>query len=291
MPRARVSPAIELEYESFGDERDPLLVLVMGFTLQLTAWDVRFCEAIASRGLRVVRFDNRDVGRSTKLSAAGIPDFFRALSDRSVAPYRIEDMADDVLGLVGALGAPAAHLVGVSMGGFIVQEAALRDPARVRSLTSMMSSTGDRRVGRARPETMAALMAPPPSEREAVLDHAVRLWRAIGSPGFPFDEERVRARAGLAWDRDPDVTGIARQAAAVLSQRDRTAALAGVQAPATVIHGAADPVIDVSGGEATARAISGARLLVIPGMGHDLPEALWPTFVDAIVDNARRAVA
>ncbi len=292
MPRAKVSDAIELEYDVTGDAGAPPLVLVMGFALQMTFWDDRFVRKLADQGLRVVRFDNRDIGLSTKLSRLGMPDFMRAMTgDRSAAPYGIEAMAGDLIGLMDALELPSAHVVGASMGGFIVQEAAIAHPSRIRSLTSIMSSTGNRRVAQSQPQALAMLLVPPPTDRSGVLDHAVRLWKTLGSPGFPFDEAAIRARAGAAWDRDHDAAGVARQAAAVFTQRDRTADLAKVTAPALVIHGAEDPLLTLSGGEATAAAIPGARLLVIPGMGHDLPEGAWDTMVDAIVDNARRAVA
>jgi pimeloyl-ACP methyl ester carboxylesterase len=292
MPRAEVSTGIELEFDVFGAPEAPTVVLVMGFAMQMTAWDPRFCESLAGRGFRVVRFDNRDIGKSTKLAHAGFPDFLRATKgDRTAAPYSIEDMADDLGALVVALGVPAAHVVGLSMGGFIVQETAIRHPGRVLSLASIMSSTGDRRVGQARPEALAVLFAPPPADREGAIDHAVTTWRVIASPGFPFDEARIRQRSGEAWDRDHDPAGIARQAAAIVTQRDRTADLARLRVPALVLHGADDPLIEVSGGEATAQAIPEARLVVVPGMGHDLPEPVWSVVIDAIADNARRAQA
>jgi len=292
MPRAEVSTGIELEYDVFGQSEAPTIILAMGFSLQMTAWDPRFCESLASRGFRVVRFDNRDIGKSTKLAHAGFPDFARAMAgDRSVAPYGVEDMADDLGAFVVALGVPAAHLVGLSMGGFMVQETAIRHPGRVLSLASIMSSTGDHGVGQASPEALAVLFAPPPPDRAGAVDQAVTAWRVIGSPGFPFDEERLRKRTGEAWDRDHDPAGVARQAVAIITQRDRTADLAKLRVPAVVIHGASDPLIAVSGGEATARAIPGARFVVVPGMGHDLPQPVWPTVIDAIVDNARRAEA
>jgi len=220
-----------------------------------------------------------------------VPDFMRAMAgDRSAAPYAIEDMADDLEAFIVALGVPAAHVVGVSMGGFIVQEAALRHPGRILSVASIMSGTGDRSVGHARPEALAVLLAPPPQDREGAIEHALTVWRVIGSH-TSFDEARIRKRAAEAWDRDHDPSGVARQAAAVFTQRDRTQDLARVRTPTVVIHGADDPLIDVSGGEATARAIPGARLVVVPGMAHDVPEAAWETIVDAIVDNARRAGA
>jgi pimeloyl-ACP methyl ester carboxylesterase len=292
MPRAKVSDTIELEYDITGDAGAPPLVLVMGFGQQMIAWDPRFCAKIADEGFRVVRFDNRDVGLSTKLAQHGTPDFMRAMmGDASAAPYAIQDMADDLAGLVTALDLRAAHIVGASMGGFIVQETAIRHPDRVLTLASIMSTTGNRAAAHSKPEALAMLVKPPPTDRAAMLERALELWKVIGSPGFPFDRERVLARAGAAWDRDHDAAGVARQAAAVFTQRDRTTDLAKVKAPTVVIHGAEDPLISVSGGEATANVIPGAKLVVVPGMGHDLPEGAWDTIVAAIVDNARRAVA
>lgn len=292
MPRAKISDSIELEYDVTGDPGAPPLILVMGFALQMTSWDKRFCQKIADKGFRVVRYDNRDIGLSTKLSQLGMPDFMRAMTgDRAAAPYAIEDMADDLAGLLRFVELPAAHIVGASMGGFIVQEMAIRHASRVLSMTSIMSTTGNRRVAQSKPQALAMLLVPPPTDRAGVLDHAVRLWKTLGSPGFPFDEARIRERAGAAWDRDHDAGGVARQAAAVFTQRDRTLDLAKITAPTLVVHGADDPLLTLSGGEATANAVPGARLLVVAGMGHDLPEGAWDGIIDAIVDNARRAVA
>jgi pimeloyl-ACP methyl ester carboxylesterase len=291
MARAQASTGVELEYEVFGAAEAPTMVLVMGFSQQLLGWDPRLCAMLAGRGYRVVRFDNRDVGKSTHLAHAGFPDFMRAMGgDRSAAPYGIEDMADDLDALIVALGVPAAHVVGVSMGGFIVQEAAIRHPGHVLSMASIMSSTGDRSVGHSTPGALAVLFSPAPAEREAVIDHAVTVWRVIGSPKH-FDEARIRMLSGQAWDRDHDAAGVARQAAAIVTQRDRTGDLGKVRAPTVVIHGAIDPLIHVSGGEATARAVPGARMVVVPEMAHDLAVANWSAIVDAIVDNARRAGA
>jgi pimeloyl-ACP methyl ester carboxylesterase len=289
MPRAKAN-GIELEYDTFGDPAKPPLILVMGFSMQLIAWDERFCRELASRGFHVVRFDNRDVGLSTKLDAAGVPDIARAMGgDASIAPYAIEDMADDLAGLLDAMGFERAHLVGVSMGGFISQAAAIRHPGRVSSLASIMSSTGDRSVGHAKGEILGAFMAPPPTNRDEAMDRSALMWRLIGSPGFPFDEAKARERGSSAWDRNHEPLGVMRQMAAILTQRDRTTDLGRVRVPTVVIHGADDPLIHVSGGEATARAIADARLVVVPGMGHDLPEGAWPTIIGAIADNARRA--
>jgi pimeloyl-ACP methyl ester carboxylesterase len=290
MPRARISPSIELEYDVTGDPAAPPIVLAMGFAMQMVGWDDDFCAALAARGFRVVRFDNRDIGLSTHLFDLGVPDFMRAMmGDASVAPYAVADMAGDVAGLLDALDLRAAHVVGVSMGGFIVQELAIRRPERVLSLASIMSHTGARGLPQATPEASAALLTPPPADRAAAIERAFGIWRVIGSPGFPFDEARVRRRTERAWDRDHEPTGVARQLAAILTQRDRTADLGRVRTPAVVIHGAADPLVPLAGGEATAAAIPGSRLVVIPGMGHDLPPGAWPTIIDAIVDNAARS--
>jgi pimeloyl-ACP methyl ester carboxylesterase len=289
MARAKTN-GIELEYETFGDPAKPTMVLVMGFAMQMIGYDERFCAELAKKGFQVVRFDNRDIGLSTKLDALGLPDIMRAMQgDASASPYAVEDMADDLAGLLFAIGVEKAHLVGVSMGGFIVQETAIRHPGRVLSVASIMSSTGNRKVGQGRPEVIGVLMSPPPHTREAAIDRSVEVWRAIGSPAFPFDEARVRENGARAWDRDHEYAGVARQIAAILTMRDRTADLGGVDAPMVVIHGAEDPLIAVSGGEATARAVPGARLVVIPGMAHDLPQAAWPTIIAALVENASRA--
>jgi pimeloyl-ACP methyl ester carboxylesterase len=283
---------MELEYEVIGDAGAPPIVLAMGFAMQMVAWDDDFCAALAERGFRVVRFDNRDIGLSTHLLDLGVPDFMRAMmGDASVAPYTLGDMADDVAGLLDALDVRAAHVVGASMGGFMVQELTIRHPDRVLSLASIMSTTGARGIAQPTPEASAALLTPPPADRAAALERALGIWRVIGSPDFTIDEARIRRRTERAWDRDHEATGVARQLAAILTSRDRTEDLGRVRAPTVVIHGAADPLIPVTGGQATAAAIPGARLVVVPGMGHDLPVGAWPTIIDAIVDNAARAVA
>ncbi|HLK40785.1 MAG TPA: alpha/beta hydrolase [Polyangiaceae bacterium] len=279
---------IELEYESFGRADDPAMVLIMGFAEQLLGYDADFCERLAAEGFRVIRFDNRDVGLSTHLDAATRPKIPAILAgDTSTVAYSIDDMAEDTAGLIRTLGPAPAHLVGVSMGGMIAQSLATRHPAIVRSLTSIMSTTGARNVGQPG-AALPLLMRRPPTERAAFVEHGLETWRALGSPGFPFDEARARARVGAAFDRSFYPPGAARQLAAILSQRDRTLDLGRLRIPATVIHGVDDPLVQVSGGEATARAIPGANLILIPGMGHDLPEALWPRLIGAIVETARR---
>ena len=282
---------VEIAYEEFGDRGGPALLLVMGLGVQMLGWDAEFCRLLAAEGFHVVRFDNRDVGRSTSYEGPA-PDWM-ALSagDASSATYLLDDMADDTAKLLDHLGIDAAHVVGASLGGMIAQALALRHPERVLSLTSFMSTTGDRAVGQAHPRAMSVLFDPPPSDREAIAEWAVRNWRVIGSPGFEPDEEALRERARRSFDRGYNPKGVGRQLAAVLASGDRTDELAKLRVPTLVIHGEADPLIDVSGGRATATAIPGAKLILIPGMGHDLPRQLWPRFVEEIVANAREAAA
>ncbi len=287
--RARAN-GLELEYVTFGTPTDPPVVLVMGFSQQLTAWAPGFCAHLAARGFHVVAFDNRDVGLSTKIESAVRPRMSAIMNgDRSTVAYGIDDMANDTAGLIDALSCGPAHVVGVSMGGMITQSLAIRHADRVRSIVSIMSTTGDRSVGHATPEALALVSKRAPTERDAYIEHGVRGWHILRSPGFSYDEAQGRERVASAYDRSFAPDGVARQAAAILSQRDRTAALGEVKVPATVIHGADDPLIHRSGGEATARAIPGANLIVVPGMGHDLPEGVWPIVIDAIVENAKRA--
>jgi pimeloyl-ACP methyl ester carboxylesterase len=235
-----------------------------------------------------VRFDNRDVGLSTKLEGRPVPNMAAILGgDTSTVAYSIEDMADDTAGLIEALGSDSAHVAGLSMGGMIAQSLAIRYPDRVRSLASIMSTTGDRAVGHSSSEALALVGRRGPTERSAAIEHGVLVWRALRSPGFPFDEAGARERVARAYDRTFYPAGAARQAGALVAQRDRTQALRGVKIPTVVIHGENDPLIHVSGGEATARAIPGARFVLIPGMGHDLPVAIWPVLIDAIATNAQ----
>jgi pimeloyl-ACP methyl ester carboxylesterase len=288
---ARVN-GIELVYETFGDPADDTILLIMGLGVQMLWWDERFCQMLAGRGYRVVRFDNRDVGRSTKLEGGPRPDVMAALAgDVSSASYVLADMADDCVGLLDELGVEAAHLVGASQGGMIAQTVAIRHPERVLSLTSIMSTTGDRAVGQPHPEAIPALLTRPPAGRDGFIDFVVGAWKVIGSPGFEVDEEALRARAGASYDRGIFPEGTARQLVAILASGDRTEDLRRLDVPTTVIHGTNDILIDVSGGKATAAAIPGARLELIEGMGHDLPRQLWPRLVDLIVENAERARA
>ncbi|SDF39567.1 Pimeloyl-ACP methyl ester carboxylesterase [Blastococcus aurantiacus] len=281
---------IELAYETFGDPGGTPLLLVSGLGSQMISYADELCAGFAERGMFVIRFDNRDVGLSTHLHSAGIPrlgDVRRG--DRSTVHYELADMAADTAGLIEALGLDSVHLVGVSMGGMIAQRVAITYPERVRSLTSIMSTTGDRSVGGASPEAQAVLYAPPATDREGAIARQLETSRVIGSPGFPFDEEAVRARAGLAYDRGHDPAGVARQMAAIVTSPDRTADLGKVAVPTLVIHGSDDALVNVSGGRATAAAVPGSELVVIDGMGHDLPRALWPELTERITAHIKRA--
>ncbi|MGY1829957.1 alpha/beta fold hydrolase [Geodermatophilus sp. SYSU D01180] len=281
---------VDLAYETFGSAGDPPLLLVMGLATQMIGWPDEFCRMLAGRGLYVVRFDNRDIGLSTHLDEAGAPDVLAVMGgDHSKVPYRLADMADDAAALLDALGIDSAHVVGASMGGMIAQSLAVRHPERVRSLTSIMSTTGDPAVGAPAEAAIGVLLAPPATDRESAVQRAVDTYRVIGSPGFEFDEHGLRERAGLSFDRAHNPAGVARQLAAILASPDRTADLARVAVPTLVVHGEHDALVNVSGGRATAAAIPGAELLVVDGMGHDLPREVWPQLVDRITALAARA--
>ncbi|MGZ4169248.1 MAG: alpha/beta fold hydrolase [Solirubrobacteraceae bacterium] len=277
-------------YETFGTTDAPPLLLIMGLASQMLLWDEQFCEQLASSGFRVIRFDNRDIGHSTLMRGAAIPKRWQLLtgSARSAA-YTLDDMAADSVGLLDALNIPAAHVVGVSMGGMIAQLMAINHPDRVLSLVSIMSTTGDRHVGRPQPRMMLRLMRKGRREREAYIEDHLDTYRAIGSKGFDFEEEHKRERAARLFERGVYPAGSARQLGAVAAAPDRTRALGEVRAPTTVIHGDADPLVNVSGGRATAEAIPGAKLVILPGMGHDLPRELWPQIIEAIVENTETA--
>jgi pimeloyl-ACP methyl ester carboxylesterase len=289
MPRVEAN-GIELEYDTFGDPGDPALVLVMGLRGQLIDWDPGFCELLTGHGFRVIRFDNRDAGLSTALDDQPAPDLGAIVAgDHGTVPYRVPDMAADLVGLLDALGIAKAHVAGVSMGGMIVQQSAIDHPERVLSLCSIMSTTGDPAVGQAKPEAMQVLTQPAPEGREAIIEQTVRAFRTIGSTGFPISDDDLRVRVTADYDRSYRPAGGQRQLAAIMASPSRTEGLHGVTAPALVIHGEADPLIDPSGGQATAAAIPGAELLTIPGMGHDLPKDAWPQITHAIATNAKRA--
>ncbi|WP_241695167.1 alpha/beta fold hydrolase [Streptomyces sp. C] len=288
-----VGPAgIEVAYERWGDAQDPPVLLIMGIALQMHGWPDGFCAELTARGLRLIRFDNRDAGLSTHFPDAPLPDVAAALAgDLSSASYSLSDMAGDAVGLLDALGLDSAHVVGLSLGGAIAQTMAIEHPGRVRSLTSLMSTTGDRAVGQPDPKVLGALAGPPPRSREEAVDRTVNAVRVLGSPGYPFDEAAVRERAARAFDRSYDPLGVGRQAVAAVASGDRTERLRSLRLPTLVVHGTDDPMCDVSGGRATAEAVPGAELAVFPGMGHDLPRALWPGIAGLITDLVHRTEA
>jgi pimeloyl-ACP methyl ester carboxylesterase len=282
---------IEIVYETIGDPSHPPLLLVMGLGMQLIHWETEFCEQLAERGFFVIRFDNRDAGLSTKVHAP-VPSLFRAMAGFEVdAPYRLEDMADDAFGLLDHLGIEAAHLVGVSMGGMIAQTMAIARPERVLSLTSIMSTTGERRVGRPKLRVWTVLTRRAPKDKDAYVEYFTRVFRMIGSKRFPRDEARMRELAAATYERGHHPAGTGRQLAAIMASGDRTEKLRRVSVPTTVIHGRGDPLVPFRAGRATARAIPGAKLIAIPGMAHDLPRELWPTIIDAVAETAARAGA
>jgi pimeloyl-ACP methyl ester carboxylesterase len=287
---SRVSAnGLELEYETFGDPTDLPIVLIMGLSAQMTNWPEGFCNLLAEQGYHVIRFDNRDIGLSTYLDDLPPVDLPAVMSgDFATAPYRLSDFAADTVGLLDALGITKAHIVGASMGGMIAQQFAIEHPDRLRSLCSIMSTTGDRTVGGGTEAAMAVLLRPAAKDRETAIENSIAGAKVIGSPAYPASEEEVRAKATAAYDRAFHPAGVARQLAAVVSSPDRTEGLHKVTVPTLVIHGADDPLVNVTGGEATATAVPGASLLVIPGMGHDLPTQLWSTIADAIVANAQK---
>jgi pimeloyl-ACP methyl ester carboxylesterase len=280
---------LELCYERFGEEDDPPLLLIMGLATQMVAWDSAFCAELVRRGFSVIRFDNRDVGRSTILRQATRPTATQLmLRDPRAASYSLDDMADDAAGLLDVLGIAHAHVVGASMGGMIAQLLAIRHPERVLSLTSIMSTTGDRRVGRTNPRLLPRLLRRPQFDRDRYIEEFGRTLRLIGSRRH-HDPERTRRLAALCYERGYHPAGAARQLAAIVTAADRTPRLRALSVPTLVIHGAEDELVAPSGGQATAAAIPGSRLLILDDMAHDLPAPLWPQIVAAISDNAERA--
>jgi pimeloyl-ACP methyl ester carboxylesterase len=288
---APVSPQVELCYQTFGDPEAEPLLLVMGLGGPMTWWDAELCVQLAEAGFYVIRYDNRDVGRSSRFPGrVRRTDVLRAFVGAPArAPYSISDLADDAVGLLDHLGIASAHVAGISMGGMIAQTLAIQAPERVRSLASIMSTTGRRSVGRQHPRLLPTLIAGRGPSRDDYIKGALLVWRLIGSPRYPTPDDRLRARAGETFDRGVSRAGVLRQMMAVLTQPDRTRALAGVSAPTLVMHGLADRMVGVSGGRATAAAVPGARVTFIEGWGHDLPPALFPTFTSAIRRNADRA--
>ena len=288
------SNGIEIAYETHGDANDEPLLLVMGLGAQLITWPIELVDALVDRGFHVVRYDNRDTGLSTKIDggAGGLDfmaQFMAASQGRAIqTPYQLTDMAADGIGLLDHLGIDAAHIVGASMGGMIAQTMAIEHPSRVRTLTSIMSTTGDADVGQPTPEAMQALLSPPATTRDEAIARSVQTTRTISAP-VHFDEAHARKRAEEAYDRCFYPAGVARQLLGILASGSRTERLASIDIPALVVHGSLDPLVTLSGGERTAEAIPGAELLVLEDMAHDLPLPLVPQIVDAITNLVARS--
>ena len=281
-----ISDDVELCYETFGDPSDPALLLVMGLATQMVGWHEDFCAQLAARGFFTIRFDNRDIGRS-KAQNYPVPTLKQLLMrDKRAAHYTLEHMADDGFALLDHLGIERAHVAGVSMGGMIAQTMAARRPDRVLSLASMLSNTGALWSGQPSPRLYPVLLKAPPRHRDGYIDHAAWVFSKIGTPGFPGED--LREMAARSYDRGLNPAGSMRQLAAIIASGDRTPLLRTITAPTVVIHGTADKLVPVSGGKATAKAIPGARLVLIEGMGHDLPRSAWPRMLDAIEENAAR---
>ncbi len=282
---------IEIVYDTFGEPSAPPLLLIMGLGQQLISWDEDFCKQLAAKGYWVIRFDNRDVGLSTKLDETGVPNILKLMliveqSETIEVPYTLLDMTVDMKGLLDALKIETTHIVGVSMGGMIAQTMVIHYPQRVRTLTSIMSSTGNPQLPQPKPEAMSILLTPPPSGRTEYIEYMLKSWRMLHGPKFPFDAAYWREFISRAYDRNFYPAGISRQLAAILAMGNRKEQLKTVKVPTLVIHGDADPLVPVEGGIDTAEAVPGAELLIIKGMGHDIPPEVFSQIIDAIARHA-----
>jgi len=287
---------VELCYETFGDPADPAALLIMGLATQMVGWPDEFCEQLAGRGFYVIRFDNRDIGQSTKMTGGKKLSPIELLKLRFLkipvdAPYRLSDMAKDTIGLMDALGISSAHIVGASMGGMIAQEIAISYPQRVKSLTSIMSTTGNPKVPPPTREATAVLMAPPVTTHDEYIVRYAQTWKVLRAGSFPLDEAKDRERAERTFTRGLNPAGVGRQLRAILASGSRKERLRNVKAPALVIHGTVDPLVRPEGGKDTAASIPGAKLVMIEGMGHALPIPMWPQIINAIADHAKAASA
>jgi pimeloyl-ACP methyl ester carboxylesterase len=295
-PQTARANGIDICYEIFGDPASEPMLLIMGLGAQMIHWDDAFCRQLAARGFRVIRFDNRDIGKSSHLSGGKRLTPLELLKLRFLripvaAPYRLIDMARDTVGLMDVLGIKSAHLVGASMGGMIAQEIAISFPQRVRSLTSIMSTTGNPRIPSPTREAAAMLMAPPPNTKEEYFERFARTWKVLRVGSFPEDEALDPARAARTFERGLNPAGVGRQLRAVLASGNRKPRLHLVKAPTLVIHGTVDPLVRPEGGKDTAASIPGAKLLMIEGMGHALPIPMWPQIIEAIDKHAHGAAA
>jgi pimeloyl-ACP methyl ester carboxylesterase len=296
MPKARAN-GIDVEYEQFGEPTDRPLVLIMGIGSQMVLWPREFCERLAVAGHRVILFDNRDVGLSTQLDDAGMPNIFEVLTARQEGkqidvPYLLSDMAADTVGLMDALNIEKAHICGLSMGGMIAQTIAIEHPQRVISLISMESTTGEPDLPGARPEATEVLLKMPPTEREAYIQHMLTVFRVFAGGSEQYDEKTQREMSASAYDRSINPAGFARQFAAIIASGGRRRALTAVMVPTLVIHGADDTLFSREHGQDTADAIEGARFLVVKGLGHGTAyPGLWDEIVEAITTHTRTAEA
>ena len=295
-PQIACANGIDICYEIFGEASAEPMLLIMGLGAQMIHWDDDFCRQLAARGFRVIRFDNRDIGKSSKLSGGKRLTPIELLKLRFLkipiaAPYRLRDMAQDTIGLMDALGIKSAHLVGASMGGMIAQEIAISFPQAVRSLTSIMSTTGNPKVPPPSREATAVLMAPPPATKEEYFVRFAQTWKTLRVGSFPEDEALDRSRAERTYERGLNPAGVGRQLRAILASGSRKERLRAVKAPTLVIHGTVDPLVRAEAGKDTAASIPGARLLMIEGMGHALPIPMWPQIIDAIDKHAHGAAA
>ena len=287
---------IDICSEIFGDANAEPMFLIMGLGAQMILWDDDFCRQLAARGFRVIRFDNRDIGKSQKMTGGKRLTIFELLKLRFLkipvaASYKLRDMAEDTTGLMDALQIKSAHLVGASMGGMIAQEVAITFPERVRSLTSVMSTTGNPKVPPPTREAAAMLMAPPPTTRDEYFERFAKTWKVLRVGSFPEDEKRDRSRAERCYERGLSPEGVGRQLRAILASGSRKERLRAVKAPTLVIHGTVDPLVRPEGGKDTAASIPGSKLLMVEGMGHALPIPMWPQIIDAIDKHAHGAVA
>ena len=295
-PQIARANGIDICYEIFGDANAEPLLLIMGLAAQMIHWDDDFCRQLAARGFRVIRFDNRDIGKSTRLTGGKRLTPLELLKLRFLkipvqASYKLRDMAEDTTGLMDVLGIKSAHLVGASMGGMIAQEIAISFPQRVRSLTSIMSSTGNPKDPPPTREAAALLMAAPPATKQEYIERFAKTWKILRGGSFPEDEALDRSRAERTYERGLNPAGVGRQLRAILASGSRKQRLRSVKAPTLVIHGSVDPLVRPQAGRDTAASIPGAKLLMIEGMGHALPIPIWPQIIDAIDKHAHGAAA
>jgi len=282
---------IEIEYETFGDPLDKPLLLIVGLGSQMIHWDEEFIKTLTERGFYVIIFDNRDIGLSTRCEEAGEPDLMGAImavqrGEPVEAPYSLDDMADDAVGLLDALGIEQAHICGASMGGMIAQTIAYRHPSRILSLTSIMSTTGNPDLPQMTPEVQQVFFNPVPPERDAIIENSIRVGKLSYGSGFSYDEEKYRALAGRVFDRSFYPAGVERHLLAIFVHGNRKEKLRAIKVPTLVIHGRDDPLFPFEAGKDTAEAIPGTELIIIGGMGHSLPPETWGQISDAIAKNA-----